>query len=87
MLYAADGNTGREMARRFLLDLVLLDILMPEIDGYVIAERLKPESRTKDIPIVFLTNQDFSLEAEKAAKECWVVDYKNGQELIELFRK
>ncbi len=63
------------MARRFLPDLILLDILMPETDGYVIAQRLKQEPRTKAIPIVFLTNQDFSMEAEKAVKECWVVDY------------
>ncbi len=75
VLYASDGNTGREMARRFLPDLILLDILMPETDGYVIAQRLKQEPRTKAIPIVFLTNQDFSMEAEKAVKECWVVDY------------
>lgn len=75
VLYAADGSTGREMARRFRPDLILLDIRMSETDGYVIAQRLKSESRTKDIPIVFLTNQDFSIEAEKAVKERWVVDY------------
>ncbi len=75
VLYAADGNTGREMARRFLPDLVLLDITMPEPDGYMVVRRLKGESRTKDIPVVFLTSQDFSIEAEKAVKERWVVAY------------
>lgn len=75
VLYAADGNEGRETARRFLPDLILLDIRMPESDGYVIADRLKHESRTKDIPIVFLTNEDFSLEAAKGFKETWVIDY------------
>lgn len=75
VLYAGDGYTGREMARRFLPDLILLDIRLPNADGFEIAGRLKKEARTKDIPIVFLTHQDFSIEAEKAVKERWVVDY------------
>ncbi len=75
VVYAGDGNTGREMARRFLPDLILLDIRMPDADGYTIARRLKQEPRTAKIPIVFLTHQDLSAEAEKAVKEMWVVDY------------
>lgn len=75
VLYANDGNEGRELARRFQPDLILLDIRLGEVDGITIAERLKNESQTKHIPIVFLTNEDLSREAEKAFKELWVVDY------------
>lgn len=75
VMYAHNGNTGREMARRFLPDLILLDLRMPDPDGYATARRLKTERRTAHIPIVFLTNQDFPIEAEKAVKEMWVVDY------------
>jgi len=75
VLYAADGNEGRETARRFAPDLILLDIRMPNTDGFVIARRLREEPQTADIPVVFLTNEDFSKEAEKAVKELWVMDY------------
>ena len=56
-------------------DLILLDIRMPGTDGYVVARRLKEEPKTSNIPVIFLTNEDFSVEAEKAVKELWVVDY------------
>lgn len=75
VLYADNGDAGREMARRFMPDLVLLDLRMPGTDGYKVAQRLKGETRTKNIPIVFLTNEDLTPEAEKAMKELWVVDY------------
>ena len=63
------------MARRFQPDVILLDIRMPETDGYTIARLLKKEPQTKNIPIIFLTNEDFTKEAEKAAKEVWAADY------------
>jgi DNA-binding response OmpR family regulator len=75
VMYAHDGHSGREMARRFMPDIILLDLRMPETDGYTIARLLKTEPKTKDIPVVFLTNEDFTPEAEKAAKEVWVSDY------------
>jgi len=75
VLYGSDGDTGREMARHYQPDLILLDIRMPGRDGFTIARDMKQEKETKDIPIVFLTNEDFSLEAEKWAKELYVNDY------------
>lgn len=75
MIYASDGNEGREVARRMHPDLILLDINLGSTDGYTIARRLRQEPTTKDIPVIFLTNEDFTPEAEKAAKELWVVDY------------
>jgi CheY-like chemotaxis protein len=75
VLYAADGNEGREIARRMQPDLILLDIRMPDPDGYTVARRIKNEEKTAHIPIVFLTNEDFTPEAEKAVKEMWVADY------------
>lgn len=75
VIYAVNGDEGRETARRLKPDLILLDIRMPGNDGYVIARRLREEKETKDIPIAFLTNEDLSMEAEKAAKEVFVDDY------------
>ena len=75
VMYAHDGHEGREMARRFQPDIVLLDIRMPGADGFTIARLLHTEPQTEHIPIVFLTNEDFKPEAEKWAKELWVSDY------------
>ncbi len=75
VIYASLGDEGRETARRLQPDLILLDIRMLGNDGYTIARRLHEEEQTKDIPIVFLTNEDFSKEAEKAVKEVFVQDY------------
>lgn len=75
IMYASEGNEGREFARRFQPDLILLDIRLPGEDGMAVAKRMREEPQTKTIPIIFLTNEDFTLEAEKAAKELWVVDY------------
>lgn len=75
VMYASEGNEGRELARRFQPDLILLDIRLPGEDGMAVAQRMREEPQTKKIPIIFLTNEDFTREAEKAAKELWVVDY------------
>ena len=75
ILYASDGATGREMARRFRPSLVLLDIRMPGQDGFATAKLLRQEKRTQDIPLAFLTNEDLSMEGENWAKELWVQDY------------
>lgn len=75
VLYASRGHEGREIARRMHPDMILLDIRMPEEDGLSMARRLKTERQTQDIPVVLLTNEDLSLEAEKNVKELGVADY------------
>jgi CheY-like chemotaxis protein len=75
VLPAHDGNEAREMARRFQPDLILLDIHMPVLDGYKTAEYLKREKETSHIPVVFLTNEDLGIEAQKAWREIGVEAY------------
>ena len=55
VLEAADGPTGLEAARREVPDVVLLDVMMPGLDGWRVAEELLEDERTNDVPIVFLT--------------------------------
>ena len=68
VIYASDGSEGREMARRYKPDLVIMDQRMPVMDGIEASSRMKEEAETKDIPIILFSNEDFSLEAEKMTK-------------------
>ena len=87
VMYSADGNEGRELARRFQPDLILLDIRLPGTDGFDIARRLHGERQTAHIPIVFLTNEDLSMEAEKNVKELWVRGYMHKSIALNEFVK
>jgi DNA-binding response OmpR family regulator len=55
VLEAPDGQTGLECAREARPDVVLLDVMMPGLDGWRVAERLLEDDRTSEIPIIFLT--------------------------------
>jgi DNA-binding response OmpR family regulator len=52
---AADGEQGLELARSENPDIVLLDVMMPGMDGWQVAERLFESQETSQIPLVFLT--------------------------------
>jgi DNA-binding response OmpR family regulator len=52
---AADGATGLELARTSNPDVILLDVMMPGIDGWKVAEELLDDPVTDEIPIIFLT--------------------------------
>jgi len=56
-VYAAeDGQKGLDMVRRENPDIVLLDILMPKMDGFAVLDALKKDKKTSDIPVILLTN-------------------------------
>jgi putative two-component system response regulator len=55
VLEAEDGPSGLEKARAEHPDVILLDVMMPALDGWRVAEELLEDQRTKDIPIIFLT--------------------------------
>ena len=52
---AVNGVRALELAQRRPPDLVLLDVMMPELDGFEVCRRLKADPRTADVPVVFLT--------------------------------
>ena len=55
VLEAENGEVGLELARRELPDAILLDVMMPGLDGWTVAERLLQDETTRRIPIIFLT--------------------------------
>ena len=52
---AVDGEQGLELAKSKLPHLILLDLLLPGVDGWEVCERLRKMPRVKDIPIIMLT--------------------------------
>ena len=53
--WATDGCDGLVLAQETLPDLILLDVLLPGIDGYEVCRRLREGLATADIPVIFLT--------------------------------
>ena len=64
LIKALDGAQGLEMAKSTQPNFILLDIIMPKIDGFSVLKSLKEEESTKDIPVMMLTNlgQDEDIE-------------------------
>jgi len=53
--YAKSGKAGIERAEKVRFDLILLDIMMPELDGFEVCRLLKKNQKTREIPVIFLT--------------------------------
>ena len=58
VLKAENGRKGVELAKQHMPDLILCDIMMPELDGFSLCARLKADSRTCRIPLVLVTALD-----------------------------
>ena len=69
LLKALDGESGLALAKEHRPNLVLLDVIMPKMDGFTVLRKLREDEQTKKIPVILLTNlgQD--------------EDIKKGQEL------
>jgi DNA-binding response OmpR family regulator len=68
LLIAADGLTGLELAKKELPKVILLDIMMPKMDGFAVLTDLRKDSKTKNIPILMLTNLGQKNDVEKGKK-------------------
>jgi diguanylate cyclase (GGDEF)-like protein len=66
VVIAMDGKTALELAYKESPNLILLDIMMPVMDGFEVCKQLKQNSKTKDIPIIFLTAKIDEDSIEKA---------------------
>lgn len=71
---ANDGAKGVEVITKELPDIVLLDVLMPKMNGFDVLKEIKKNEKTKDIPVILLTNLNQSDEVEKGM-ELGAVDY------------
>ena len=73
---APDGAMALINVPRFQPDLILLDIMMPDMDGYEVCTALKANAQTRDIPVIFLSALDLTFDKVKAF-EMGAADYIN----------
>ncbi|NQZ06370.1 MAG: diguanylate cyclase [Algicola sp.] len=71
---ASNGEQGIEQAVNEAPDLILLDVTMPGMDGYMVCDELKTNVQTRNIPIIFVTAMD-EMEDEARGLELGAIDY------------
>ena len=62
VMTAPDGKSGLEKARKDGPDLIILDLMLPELNGYKVCELLKTDPEYKNIPIIMLTGREEEIE-------------------------
>jgi len=67
-LRGKDGEIGLELAKKEKPDIILLDVIMPKVDGFAVLKELKKDAATKNIKVLLLTNlgQDEDIRKGKA---------------------
>ena len=91
VLLADNGADGLDLALNNKPDLILLDIIMPQLDGFAVLERLKMSSKTKNIPVILLTNlgteEDIKKGQEMGAKDYLVKANLTPAEVLDKVKK
>lgn len=87
VLGANGGREGLDLVRKELPDLVLLDLMMPDMDGWDVYHQIKSEEQTRDIPVIVITakaqNIDKILGLHIAKVEDYISKPFSPQELLE----
>ncbi len=87
---ASDGKRGLEQAESMLPDLIVLDVMMPKMDGFEVLKRLKKSSKTMDIPIIMLTVKSTTQDVEQGIRlyaEKYISKPFNSEFLIQEIEK
>ena len=72
---AGGGKEGLEKVRQELPDLVLLDLMMPDMDGWEVYQQMKADEKTKDIPVIVVTAKAQSIDKVLGLHIAKVDDY------------
>ncbi len=91
VLGAVGGKEGLEVIRREKPDLILLDLMMPEIDGWEVYRQMKADEQVKDIPVIVVTAKAQSIDKVLGLHIAKVDDYVTKpfgpQELLKSINK
>ena len=68
------GSSAIEMAEKYLPDLILLDVIMPDVNGFDVIETLKKSEITRKIPVIFITGLE-SVEDEEKGLDLGAADF------------
>jgi DNA-binding response OmpR family regulator len=74
-LGANGGREGLELVRKELPDLVLLDLMMPDMDGWDVYHQMKSEELTRDIPVIVITAKALNIDKVLGLRIAKVEDY------------
>lgn len=87
---ANDGQAGLDRARELKPSVILLDIILPKLDGFAVLKELKNDAKTKDIPVIMLTNlgqdEDIRKGKELGADDYFVKSNHTPGEIVEKVR-
>ena len=88
---ANGGRAGLDMVRKTLPDVVLLDLMMPDMDGWEVYHQLKADEATRDIPVIVITAKAQNIDKVLALHIAKVDDYIpkpfTPQELVDSLNK
>jgi DNA-binding response OmpR family regulator len=91
MVSALDGETGLRLVKEKKPDLILLDLILPKINGFDVLKKIKEDSETKKIPVIVLTNLEGVADLDKAielgATTYLVKAQYNLEEVVEKIKK
>ena len=84
---ALDGLAGLQAIEAYCPDILLLDLLMPRLDGFGVIERLRADPQTRDLPIIVISAKDLTADESARLKETVAVVMKKqgfqGEKLVE----
>ncbi len=78
VFHASDGLDGIDKARQRLPDLIIMDLMMPNLDGFGVLEELKSDSRTRDIPVIVVSAKDLTAADRQRLKGNIEAIYQKG---------
>ena len=90
VIEATDGEKGVEQAKKYKPALILMDIMMPKMDGYTACREIKLDKATKAIPVVMLTSVDFQLNKDlgkDVGADEYLVKPPRRQELLDVINR
>ncbi len=81
---AASGKDGLKLAKKLKPDLILLDVIMPGLNGFEVLERLKGDKSTREIPVIMLTAMDddkMRIRAAQSYNEAYITKPIKAEEI------